>query len=112
VWGAEARGPLVQIECHDRGDGDVEVVLSGHFDISGVDDLRKALLVEVLGTRPRAVVLDLSGVGFIDSSILGVLVAARKRAVALEIDLLLRAPSERVRHILEATGLARVFPEA
>ena len=99
----------MEIECNDHGDGNVEIVLHGHLDISLVEDLRRALLVDVLGTRPRQLAIDLHDVGFIDSSVLGVLVATRKRAGALGIDLVLRSPSERVVHILEATGLDRVF---
>jgi anti-sigma B factor antagonist len=99
----------VEIECNDLGDGTVDVVLHGHLDISVAEELRRALLVDVLGTRPQRVTVDLADVGFIDSSILGVLVATRKRAVALDVELVLREPSERVRHLLEATGLDRVF---
>lgn len=99
----------MDIECTDHGDGDVDVVLHGHLDISVVEDLRRALLVDVLGTRPRRLAIDLHDVGFIDSSVLGVLVATRKRAGALGIDLVLRSPSARVVHVLEATGLNRVF---
>jgi anti-sigma B factor antagonist len=100
----------VDIECNDRGDGTVDVILHGHLDISVVDEIRRALLVDVLGTRPQRLSIDLSDVGFLDSSVLGVLVATRKRATALGIELVLHAPSERVEHILEATGLDRVFP--
>ena len=100
----------MQIECHDHGDGSVTVVLHGHLDISDVEEVRKALLVDVLGGRPRRLTIDLADVGFMDSSVLGVLVATRKRAIALGAELVLHAPSERVLHILEATGLDRVFP--
>lgn len=99
----------MDIECTDHGDGRVDVVLHGHLDISVVEDLRRALLVDVLGTRPRQVAVDLHDVGFLDSSALGVLVATRKRAGALGIELVLRSPSERVVHLLAATGLDRVF---
>ena len=99
----------MDIECNDHGDGTVDVVLHGHLDISVVEELRRALLVDVLGTRPRQLAIDLHDVGFIDSSVLGVLVATRKRATALDVDLVLRSPSDRVVHMLEATGLDRVF---
>lgn len=101
----------MDIECNDHGDGTVDVVLHGHLDISAADQLRRALLVDVLGSRPTKLTVDLSDVGFIDSSVLGVLVATRKRSVALGVELLLHSPSERVQHILEATGLDRVFPQ-
>lgn len=99
----------MEIECNDHGDGTAEVVLRGHLDISVAEEVRRALLVDVLGTRPKRLEIDLAGVGFIDSSILGVLVATRKRAAALGVELVLRQPSERVRHLFEATGLDRVF---
>ena len=100
----------MEIECIDVGDGTVEVVVRGHLDISVVEELRRALLVDVLGTRPTRLEINLADVGFMDSSVLGVLVAARKRANAIGVDLVLHTPSDRVRHILEATGLDRVFP--
>lgn len=99
----------MEIECRDNGDGTVDVVLHGHLDISVAEEIRRTLLVDVLGSRPRRLTIHLGDVGFLDSSILGVLVATRKRADAIGVDLAMVEPSERVQHLLETTGLDRVF---
>jgi anti-anti-sigma factor len=86
----------------------VTVVLRGEIDLSTVQAVRSVL--QVLDPRQRLVVLDLSGVTFIDSMGIGLLVETRRRFEPEFRELLLRAPSEQVRQVLEITGLLQVFP--
>jgi anti-sigma B factor antagonist len=86
----------------------VTVVLRGEIDLSTVQAVRSVL--EVLDPKQRMVVLDLAGVTFIDSMGIGLLVEIRRRFGPELRELVLRAPSEQVRQVLEITGLLQVFP--
>jgi anti-anti-sigma factor len=56
----------------------------------------------------RAVQLDLAQVGLVDSAGLGALLAVRERANQMGIDLAITRVSDRVRRILDLTGLADI----
>ncbi len=95
-----------QLSVHPIGEGVVNVV--GELDIRTCDQLEDAVgeLVEG-GDR---VVLDLSRMTFCDSTGLAGLVRLHKQAVAAGGSLVLRSPVPRVQHLLNLTGLIRLFP--
>ena len=81
--------------------------IHGELDISTADQLRRAVAPYIAaGGR---LVLDLSQVTFCDSTGLAVLVGVHKRLAAAGGALELRAPVQRVQHLLTITGLNRVF---
>ena len=83
------------------------VAVSGEVDVYSAPALRDGL-TELLESG-TSVVVDLTEVGFLDSTGLGALVAARNDAEDQDAELVLRAPSDRVRRILDVTGLLDVF---
>lgn len=82
--------------------------LTGELDLDGASQLREAAL-KLVTEAPSNLVLDLRDLDFIDSTGVGVLVAIVKRLRAAGFDLILRAPGERVRRVLDLTGLDKVF---
>ena len=90
------------------GGTDPVLRLSGELDVDGASQLREAAL-ELVTEAPSNLVLDVRDLDFIDSTGVGVLVAILKRLRAGGFDLILRAPRERVHHVLDLTGLAKVF---
>lgn len=99
-------GLRVHVSAH-RGDHLVRV--KGDLDAATAPELQASLAdtVERAGGR---IVIDLREVPFVDSSGIGALVAIRKRALERDVEVVLRAPHDRVRMVLEVTGLAgKVF---
>jgi anti-sigma B factor antagonist len=89
-------------------DGRTVLVVRGELDFATAGRLRAELLdVTRDGNGPVAV--DLSGVGFIDSTGVSLLVQSKRRLGDAGRDLVLRAPSERVRRVLDISGLAHEF---
>jgi anti-sigma B factor antagonist len=89
-------------------DGQVTVTVSGEVDLATAgalwDTLQKAA---VPGTT---LVVDLSGTLFMDSSGLDVLLRTRRHLAAIGSTIVLRSPHNRVRKLLEVSGLDRIFP--
>ena len=79
------------------------IALRGEIDLAGLDDLQSA--VEPHLAPGQTVVLDLSGVTFADSTLLKVLVQARGKADDIGGALLVRNPSDEVRHLLSLGDL-------
>jgi anti-anti-sigma factor len=77
------------------------VIAEGEIDLATRDSLR-----ERLASCDGHVVIDLAGVSFLDSAGIGVIIAQRNRLLALGGSLVLRAPVDRIRKILETVGLA------
>lgn len=97
------RGLKVQVE---RLPGEHVVRVRGELDAATAATLQ-ARLADTVERAEGRIVIDLTEVPFVDSSGLGALVAVRKRAAA---PVVLRAPHDRVRMLLEVTGLAgKVF---
>ncbi len=90
------------------GAHDVVVKVSGEIDLSTVAALRSVL--ESVEPTSGRLVLDLSDVSFLDSMGVGLLVEAARRCASELRELVLRAPSERVRQVLEITGLHQIVP--
>ena len=96
---SDGRTSLLRARIDDADNAPV-VTLTGELDLSTVPALRGCL-----APLEGRVIVDLRGVSFLDSSGIGALVAARKALSNRGGDLTLRAPSSRVRRVLELTGL-------
>ena len=89
------------------GPGAIRLSAVGEIDFATQGELERALID--LCTDGGRLELDLSGVTFVDSSGLAVLLSMRNHWAESGGMLLLRAPSERVRHVLELAGLSAAF---
>lgn len=85
------------------------VTVTGEVDVATCDQLRAGLLRVVTDETDRGLVVNLAGVRFIDSTGIGVLAGVWHRFDARPGSLALAAPSRQVRHILDTTGLTKVF---
>jgi anti-anti-sigma factor len=81
------------------------VVLAGELDPHSADSLAEALHELGADGSVDRVVVDLAAVGFIDSSGLRVLLSADEALAGGGSKLVLRAPSDAVRRLLEITDL-------
>lgn len=95
----------VRARAHESS---VEVMVAGNLDMAAALQLETRLDALLAARDVQAVQLDLADVGFIDSAGLGALLAVRDRAGELGIDLAITPVSDRVRHILELTGLGDI----
>ena len=80
----------------------------GEIDLATAPQLRDVLTAE-LAAAPATLVIDMAEVTFIDSTGLSAVIAAFKQGQASSIPVVLRAPSQRVRMVLEVSGLDRVL---
>lgn len=100
----EGQGPL-EIEVGPVGEECV-LVLRGELDPHTAPLLRDQVdLVTADGTT-HTLVLDVAGLRFIDSSGLRVIIGAHKEMTARSGRLVLRAPTDTTRRLLDITGLA------
>ncbi|SDC30145.1 STAS domain-containing protein [Actinokineospora iranica] len=97
------------MEITSVGVDPVVVSVTGEVDLATAPDLERALETALSQPEATGVRVDLSGVEFMDSAGLRVLVAARRNAETAGQSLVLHAPHDRVRRIIEITGLAEVF---
>lgn len=88
--------------------GGLGLRLTGELDLATAGRLREAL-EEAHDRGQKTVVLDLSELRFIDSSGLHELVVAFNRQRAAGGDVILRAPTDQTRRVLEIVGLAKLF---
>ncbi|MFI6316961.1 STAS domain-containing protein [Nonomuraea sp. NPDC050556] len=97
----------LSLACQHLPGGSV-IRVSGEVDAS--TSVQFATLLLEAHPRPHEpLVLDLSAMTFMDSSGLTVLLNTRASAEAAGGRLLLAAPHQRVRRVLEVTGLVRLF---
>jgi anti-sigma B factor antagonist len=89
---------------------DVVVSVSGELDILTAPVLERYLSTAV-DRAPRRVVVDLGRVTFLDLRAINVLVEARQRIGAEGPDLVLRAPSAKVRRLIAMCGLDHLLAE-
>ena len=95
------------LRSHAR-DSTIEVTVAGNLDMAAALQLETRLDALLAAGDVQAVQLDLAQVGFVDSSGLGALLAVRERANQVGIDLAITRISDRVRRILDLTGLADI----
>ena len=86
------------------------VEIAGRIDTVSADEFGAALK-EVLDGGQDCIVIDFSQTGYLSSAGLRELVSARKRAVEDSVrgDVRIAAPSEKVVHVLQMSGLDKVF---
>ena len=84
------------------------LALEGELTIYGAAELQ-ARLIAALADAPEGLDIDLAGVTDIDSAGVQLLMATQRTALAGHRRVLLRAPSEAVRNVLELFDLASFF---
>jgi anti-sigma B factor antagonist len=92
----------------DGPGGHAVIALRGELDLASAPGLAPHLLAAVAACGP-SVTVDLAGLEFIDCCGLGVLVRVLKGARQSGGDIVLAAPQQQVRRVLEITGLTDVF---
>lgn len=103
----EARVELLTVRSEAVGDWQV-LRLAGQLDVATAPRLRQALQEAQYGGATH-VVLDLAELEFIDSFGLGVLIGGLRRARIHDVHFAVAGATERVRQVLEVTGLDVVF---
>ena len=99
---------MTSAELRARGDRDQDVViLRGDLDTVNAAAAADAVLAASAGGR--CVIVDVSAVEFIDCCALGALARVRGLARRAGGDVLLAAPREPVRRLLDLTGLSGIF---
>jgi anti-sigma B factor antagonist len=93
------------VEHQERG---TVVTVAGDLEFGTAASLRTTLIdLSQQGCNP--LVVDLSGLEFIDSTGLSLLVQAKQRIESQGHQFVLRNPTDRVRRVLEISGLADLF---
>jgi anti-sigma B factor antagonist len=100
--------PEFHVEIVQRSDTVVVVAAAGEIDLYTAPQLHESLSA-VIAEGAQRVVLDLSAVSFLDSTALGVLVTAIKALQPAGSELHLVCPDEKLRRIIEITGLDSVM---
>jgi anti-sigma B factor antagonist len=85
---------------------------SGDLDIEAADAFITLGCTAVRQCTESAIVVDLSSCTFLDSSGVGALVTVRNAARDAGKKVFVRGAPERVKRVLEVTGLTDYFPEA
>jgi anti-sigma B factor antagonist len=88
--------------------GHAVVALCGELDLADAPEVASQLIAAAAACGP-SIIVDLTGLEFIDCCGLGVLVRALKWTRDNGGDMALAAPQQRIRLILEITGLIDVF---
>jgi anti-sigma B factor antagonist len=97
------------VEINSEGVDPVVISVEGEVDLATSPRLAQALDSALGADATTTIRVDLSKVEFMDSAGLRVLVAARRRAEEAGVGLVLHEPHDRVRRIIEITGLTGVF---
>jgi anti-anti-sigma factor len=87
-----------------REGADVRIEVSGELDIF-TSPTMDAAITEALTPTPACVRIDMAGVSFIDSSAIAVLVSSDRKAQEAGSRLVVCAPSDQVRRVLDLVGL-------
>ncbi|MCG8917278.1 STAS domain-containing protein [Actinokineospora sp. PR83] len=97
------------MDIKSEGTDPVVVSVTGEVDLATAPQLEAELSDALATPGATGVRVDLAGVEFMDSAGLRVLVAALRTAEEGGRTLTLAAPHDRVRRIIEITGLSEVF---
>jgi anti-sigma B factor antagonist len=89
-------------------DATLQVAVAGDLDMAAAFELETRFETAVSTEEVEVVTMDLSDVGFVDSAGLGALIAIRERAKHFGVDLRITRVSDRVRRVLELTGLGDI----
>jgi anti-sigma B factor antagonist len=99
--------PQLSITSEWQG-GEARLSVGGEIDLLTAPALVEAAN-EALGRSPSALVLDLGQVTFCDSAGVAAMVRIYHRAAKLGTELRVRGAGQMVRHVLEISGVDRVF---
>jgi anti-sigma B factor antagonist len=88
------------------------VIISGEFDLAGVERVRQVLIEAIETDGIAHVVIDLGPTEFLDSSGIGVLVFAHNLAAHHGVALTLANASGLVEEVLKLTGVWQLFQPA
>jgi anti-sigma B factor antagonist len=92
----------------EHGEAGAVVTVGGDLEFGTAASLRSAL-IDLAHQGCDPLVVDLAGLDFIDSTGLSLLVQAKQRIESQGHRFVLRNPTERVRRVLEISGLAELF---
>lgn len=98
---------VFSLDVTDHGQCDLRV--AGDVDVNVANQLITMGLLSLTNTGAERLVIDLADVTFMDSTGLGALVTIRDASDELAKELSLRAVPDRIRQLLAAAGLDRVF---
>lgn len=84
------------------------VRLTGEIDHHNAGKMRMEIDEAICHSRPRRLVFDLDGIDFMDSSGLGLIMGRYAVIQRMGGDMILRNPSERVKKIIDLSGLDRI----
>ena len=101
-------GQQFQVTLERPAEGVAVVVLEGEVDLYTAPRFKDVLL-QAIDDGAGHVIVDLADVSFVDSTALGVLVSGGKRLQKSSGTLAIGCPDEKIRRILEITGLDTVF---
>ena len=101
----DSQGPL-EVEVAETAPDECLLVLRGELDPHTAPLLRDQIDRATAEGSIRTLVLDVGGLRFIDSSGLRVIISAHKEMTARSGRLVLRAPTDTTRRLLDITGLA------
>lgn len=84
------------------------VVIKGEIDHYSAVWVRVEIDSKIAEFRPKLTVLDLSSIDFMDSSGIGLIMGRYTRMQSIGGELSVRSPSERVKKIIELSGLCKI----
>lgn len=99
------QGNLLSTRVVPLSPGVVELSVHGEIDIATAPVLHRAILDAIDEHRPTLLRVDVAAVPFMDSTGLGALIAGRNHAHQRGTHLAILRPVDRVRRVLEVTGL-------
>jgi len=106
-------GAAVDISTVTSADGSTRtVIITGEFDLGGVDEVRQALTEAIETDMITKVVVDLGPTEFLDSSGIGVLVTARTLALGRGVELAAVNATGLVEQVLQLTGALQLLQPA
>jgi len=100
----------VKIGRHLGGDT-IILTLTGNFDETTSPDVEKEIEKDLCKDEIKGIFFDLSGVDYISSSGIRVMIVAYKRAIKCGKKVMIKDMSEKVREILDTTGVLPLFTD-
>ena len=97
------------IDIVNRGDGSIVLTFKGRCDFKARHAFHSAM-DQAFQTTPKSVILDFTGITYIDSAGLGLLALSHKKFSEKAIALIIAAPPEPVRQILQLANMGKIFP--
>jgi anti-sigma B factor antagonist len=103
-----AAEPVIALAVEHTDDSGAVVTVRGDLEFGTASALHSTL-VDLTHQGSNPIILDLTELEFIDSTGLSLLVQAHQRITSEGRHFILRGPTDRVRRVLEISGLADLF---